>query len=66
MGFFDKLKKGLEKTRKSFTEKIEQVIVGYASIEEELLDDLEEALISADVGVKTSMALMEDVRRGIK
>ena len=66
MGFFDKLKKGLEKTRKSFTEKIEQVIVGYASIEDELLDDLEEALISADVGVKTSMALMEDVRRGIK
>ncbi len=66
MGFFDKLKQGLEKTRKSFTEKIEQVIIGYASIEEELLDDLEEALISADVGVKTSMALMEDVRRGIK
>ena len=66
MGFFDKLKQGLEKTRKSFTEKIEQVIIGYASIEEELLDDLEEALISADVGVKTSMALMEDVRCGIK
>ena len=66
MGFFDKLKQGLEKTRKSFTEKIEQVIIGYASIEEELLDDLEEALISADVGVKTSMALMEDVRSGIK
>ena len=66
MGFFDKLKQGLEKTRKSFTEKIEQVIIGYASIEEELLDDLEEALISADVGVKTSLALMEDVRRGIK
>ncbi len=66
MGFFDKLKQGLEKTRKSFTEKIEQVIIGYASIEEDLLDDLEEALISADVGVKTSMALMEDVRSGIK
>ena len=66
MGFFDKLKKGLEKTRKSFTEKIEKVIIGYADIDDDLLDELEEALISADVGVKTSMYLMEEVRKGIK
>jgi len=66
MGFFDKLKKGLEKTRKSFTEKIEQIVVGYAKIDDDLLDELEEALISADVGVKTSTLLMEEVRRGIK
>lgn len=66
MGFFDKLKKGLEKTRKGFTEKIEQIIVGYAKIDDEFLDELEEALISADVGVKTSLQLMEDIRKGIK
>lgn len=66
MGFFDKLKKGLEKTRKSFTEKIEQVVIGYAKIDDDLLDELEEALISADVGVKTSLHLMEEVRSGIK
>ncbi|WP_019553069.1 signal recognition particle-docking protein FtsY [Propionispira raffinosivorans] len=66
MGFFDKLKKGLEKTRKSFTEKIEQIVVGYAKIDDDLLDELEEALISADVGVKTSTLLMEEVHRGIK
>jgi len=66
MGFFDKLKKGLETTRKNFTEKIEQIIVGYAKIDDELLDDLEEALIMADVGVKTSTNLMEEIRKGIK
>lgn len=66
MGFFDKLKKGLETTRKNFTEKIEQIIVGYAKIDDELLDDLEEALIMADVGVKTSTKLMEEIRKGIK
>ncbi len=66
MGFFSKLKEGLTKTRKSFTEKIEQVIIGYADIDDDLLDDLEDALIQADVGVKTSLRLMEDVRKGIK
>lgn len=66
MGFFDKLKKGLETTRKNFTEKIEQIIVGYAKIDDEFLDELEEALIMADVGVKTSTRLMEEIRKGIK
>jgi len=66
MGFFDKLKKGLETTRKNFTEKIEQIIVGYAKIDDEFLDELEEALIMADVGVKTSTRLMEEISKGIK
>jgi len=66
MGFFDKLKKGLEKTRKNFTEKIERIIIGYAKIDDEFLDDVEEALIMADVGVKTTEQLMADIRKGIK
>ena len=66
MGFFSKLKEGLTKTRKSLTEKIEKVIIGYADIDDDLLDELEDALIQADVGVKTSLQLMEDVRAGIK
>lgn len=66
MGFFSKLKEGLTKTRKSLTEKIEKVIIGYADIDDDLLDDLEDALIQADVGVKTSLKLMDDVRAGIK
>lgn len=66
MGFFDKLKQGLAKTRQSFTEKIERIVIGYAKIDDEFLDEVEEALLSADVGVKTSLKLMEDIRAGIK
>ncbi|WP_371368909.1 Signal recognition particle receptor FtsY [Sporomusa rhizae] len=66
MGFFDKLKAGLEKTRKSFTEKIEQLVVGYASIDDEFLEDLEAVLLSADVGVATTVKLMAEIRKGIK
>lgn len=66
MGFFDKLKSGLEKTRKSFTEKIEQLVVGYATIDDEFLDDLEAVLLSADVGIKTTTKFMADIRKGIK
>ncbi len=66
MGFFDKLKAGLEKTRKSFTEKIEQLVIGYATIDDEFLDDLEAVLLSADVGVATTSKLMAEIRKGIK
>ena len=66
MGFFDKLKSGLEKTRKSFTDKIEQLVIGYADIDEEFLDDLEAVLLSADVGVATTGKLIADIRQGIK
>ncbi|MBQ9378034.1 MAG: signal recognition particle receptor subunit alpha, partial [Schwartzia sp.] len=66
MGFFDRLKKGLARTRESFTAKIEKVVLGYADIDEDLLDELEEILIMADVGVTTTEQLMKDVRQGIK
>ena len=66
MGFFDRLKSGLEKTRKSFAEKIEQVIKGYADIDEEFLDDIEMALLTSDVGVTVTSRLMQDLRTGIK
>ena len=66
MGFFDKLKAGLEKTRKSFTEKIEQLVIGYATIDDEFLDDVEAVLLSADVGVPTTARLMTEIRNGIK
>ncbi len=66
MGFFDRLKAGLDKTRKSFTEKIEQLVIGYATIDEELLDDLEVILLSADVGIQTTTKLMADIKQGIK
>ena len=66
MGFFDKLKKGLTKTRESFTEKIEKIVIGYADIDDDLLDELEETLIMSDVGFNTTEKLMVAVRKGIK
>jgi len=66
VGFFDKLKQGLTKTRASITERIEKLVIGYADIDDDLLDELEEILIMADVGVNTTERLMESVRKGIK
>ena len=66
MGFFDKLKKGLSKTRSNFTERIEKMVIGYADIDDDFLDELEETLITSDVGIKTAENLMEEVRKGIK
>ena len=57
MGFFDKLKKGLEKTKISF---------GFNKVDEELLENLEEELIMADMGLETSEAIMTSLRNKIK
>ena len=48
MGFFDKLKKGLTKTRESFTGKIEKLVLGYADIDDDLLDDDSDDNVSLD------------------
>ena len=66
MGFFDRLKKGLSKTRENLTNKIEKIVIGYADIDDDLLDEIEETLIMADVGVDTTEKLMTSVRKGIK
>ena len=60
MGFFDRLKKGITKTREAITGKIEKLILGYADINEELLEELEETLIMADVGFDTTEKLMDE------
>lgn len=66
MGFFTRLKKGLEKTKKSFISNIEQVIIGYAKIDDDFLDDLEGVMLTGDLGVKTTDYLMREIRRGVK
>ena len=66
MGFFDKLKKGLSKTRENITNKIEKLIIGYADIDDDLLDELEEILIMADVGVNTTDKLMKLFARALR
>ena len=66
MGFFDKLKKGLEKTKTNFSEKINDVFASFVKVDEELFDELEEALITADVGVETTEQILDDLRDSIK
>lgn len=65
MGFFDKIKKGLERTKKSLIKNIETVVIGYAKIDEDFLDDLEAVLLSGDLGVRTTDYLMRQIRRGV-
>ena len=66
MGFFDKLKNGLSKTKSSFDEKINNVFSNFRKVDEELLDELEEALIMSDVGVETSTKIISNLRNRIK
>lgn len=65
-GFFTKLKEGLTKTRENFVGKIEEVFTGRKKIDEELYDELEEALIGSDVGVHSSLELVERLRKEVK
>jgi fused signal recognition particle receptor len=65
MGFFDRLKEGLTKTRKSFIEKVETIFTG-RKIDEETLEELEETLIISDVGTKASSEIMAVIREKAK
>ncbi len=66
MGFFDKLKEGLQKTRKSITEKIDQVLVSFGKVDEELFEELEEILITSDIGIDTTMRIIEELKAKVK
>lgn len=66
MGFFDKLKNGLGKTRNNLNEKINNVFSGFRKVDEELLEELEEILIMSDVGVDTSVEIISALRDRIK
>ena len=66
MGFFDKLKNGLGKTRNSFGDKINSVFSNFRKVDEELLEELEEILIMSDIGVDTSVEIIGRLRNRIK
>lgn len=66
LSIFDKLKKGLTKTREDFSDKIDGILKSYKKIDEELFDDLEEVLVTADVGVNTTMKLIDNLRDRVK
>ena len=64
--FFNKLLQGLTKTRKEMTNKIDSILSVYKKIDDELFDDLEEALVTADVGVSTTMELIDRLKERVK
>ncbi len=62
----DKLDKSLEKTSSSFLEKIKKVVVGKTKVDATTLDDLEEVLITSDVGVKTTLKIIDSIEERVK
>ena len=66
MGFFDKLKEGLDKTKQTLNEKINDVFANFRKVDEDLLDELEEALIMSDIGIETSTKIIDELRTRIK
>ena len=65
MGFFDKIKQGLAKTRSAFSNTLEEVFTNADAIDDDFFDELEETLILADLGMDTVNTLMEELRRRV-
>ena len=63
--FFDRVKAGLEKTKNNFVKKVETIVIGYAEIDDDFLDDLEATMLTGDFGPKTTTYLMKEIRRGV-
>lgn len=66
VGFFAKLKEGLGKTRKNIMGGVDAVLGGFTKIDDDLFEELEEALIMADIGVQTTMVIVENLRKRVK
>ncbi len=65
MSFFEKLKQGISKTRNGIVNSIKSVLKSFKKIDEELFEEIEEILISSDVGVDTTMKLMDELREKV-
>lgn len=66
MSFFDRLKQGLTKTKEAITGKVNEVFSNFRKVDENLLEELEEALILSDVGAETSIKIVDNLRKKIK
>lgn len=62
----EKYEKGLEKTRKSFSDRLNQLFANFRIVDEDFFEDLEELLIGADVGFETSLSITEALRQEVK
>ncbi len=66
MGFFDKLKEGLKKTKDSFVSKVEVLVNSFTKIDEDFFEELEETLILSDIGAETSSDICDKLRAAVK
>lgn len=66
MGLFDRLKAGLKKTSDAIAEQVNSVFSVFVKVDEELFENLEEALIMADLGMETSVAIIDELRERVK
>lgn len=66
MAFFERLKQGLEKTRKGIVERIDSVSKVFKKIDEDLFDEIEEILITSDIGVNTTNKIINELRETVK
>jgi len=65
LNFFERLKAGLSKTSKAITDRIDLLLNDYGKIDEELYEELEEILITADIGMETTMSLIDDLKKAL-
>ncbi len=66
MGFFDRLKSGLAKTKNAVFGKVDDILKAFVKVDEELLEELEEILICADIGYETTEEIMDELRDAVK
>jgi fused signal recognition particle receptor len=64
-GFFERLKSGLSKTSKAITDRIDLLLNDYGKIDEELYEELEEILITADIGMETTISLIDNLKKAL-
>ncbi|WP_019227129.1 signal recognition particle-docking protein FtsY [Sedimentibacter sp. B4] len=65
-GFFARLKEGLSKTKKNLTEQIENIVFAHRKIDDEFLEELEEILITSDMGMETTMDIIEYIKQEVR
>ncbi|NBH35930.1 signal recognition particle-docking protein FtsY [Clostridiaceae bacterium] len=65
-GFFSRLVQGLAKTRDNIVSGMDSIFSGFSAIDEDFYEELEETLIMGDLGIKTTMSIMEDLRKKVK
>ena len=66
MGFFEKISKGLKKTKESVIRQMDQMFGSFTKVDEELFEELEELLVMGDVGVRTSEKICDQLREKVK